>query len=306
MASAKGQYSDARGVESAIKDAAQRAHGADPSRQTGDLIRQAHFDRFLCRIFSGGEDCEWVLKGGSGMLARLVNARRTNDVDLFRDGFDKDQSITELRRLAAVDLGDFFTFTYRTHRPILANDGQPSVEGYKVIFDAMLGQKRLDPIRVDLTAHEARTTGITMADPANRLAPPKMQAYPYRLYPLPNQVADKVCATVEEHQGRVSSRERDLVDLVIIALTQRLDADDTVAAIRRELGKRRVAISEHLIIPAAWGVGYMRLARGTPAKSHTTDDARALMAIFIDPLLAGTVGGTTWNPTTLAWERLEK
>jgi hypothetical protein len=210
MANTSEQYTNARGVESAIKDAAQKAHDADPSRKTGDLIRQAHFDRFLCRIFSGGEDCEWVLKGGSGMLARLANARHTKDVDLFRHGFDKDQAITELRRLAATDLGDFFSFTYRRHRPILTSDGQPFADGYKVSFDALLGQKKLDPVSVDLTAHEAGASGIIAAVPANRLALPKLRDYPYRLYPLPNQIADKVSATVEVHQGRVSSREKDL------------------------------------------------------------------------------------------------
>lgn len=62
---------DTRAVESAIKAAAIAAHAAAPSRQTGDLIRQAYSDRFLCRVFSEGDASEWVLKGGNGMLARV-------------------------------------------------------------------------------------------------------------------------------------------------------------------------------------------------------------------------------------------
>ena len=65
------QYVDARAVEQAIKNAAKIAHEADPSRVISDLIRQAYFDRFLCRVFSDGDESEWVLKGGSGMLARV-------------------------------------------------------------------------------------------------------------------------------------------------------------------------------------------------------------------------------------------
>ncbi len=45
-------------------------------------------------------------------------------------------------------------------------------------------------------------------------------SYPYRLYPVANQIADKVCATLADYHGRPSSREKDLVDLVVIAVTQ--------------------------------------------------------------------------------------
>jgi hypothetical protein len=72
------RYTSARAVEQAIKDAAMAAHLADPSRATDDIVRQAHYDRFLCRVFGGGQGDEWVLKGGSGLLARVANARRTS------------------------------------------------------------------------------------------------------------------------------------------------------------------------------------------------------------------------------------
>ncbi|MDR0783299.1 MAG: nucleotidyl transferase AbiEii/AbiGii toxin family protein, partial [Propionibacteriaceae bacterium] len=116
------RYTSAQAVEAAIKSAAKKANSENPSRQVDDLIRLAYYDRFLCRIFSGGENSEWVLKGGTGMLARIPNARRTLDADLFRTGLDKDQALGELRRMAEVDLGDFFRFIYIEHRDILADD----------------------------------------------------------------------------------------------------------------------------------------------------------------------------------------
>lgn len=41
---------------------------------------------------------------------------------------------------------------------------------------------------------------------------------PFRLYPLTDQIADKVCAMYETHgpQGAPSNRYRDLVDLVLL------------------------------------------------------------------------------------------
>lgn len=53
----------------ALKRAVREA-GGDP----GAGYRQALRDRFLCRVFRGGRS-DLVLKGGSGILARIPDAR---------------------------------------------------------------------------------------------------------------------------------------------------------------------------------------------------------------------------------------
>jgi len=295
-------YRDWRAVEMAIKDAAKAASQADPSRQVGDLVRQAHYDRFLCRVFSEGDASEWVLKGGTGMLARLPNARRTQDADLYLDGYDKDRALVDLRRLAVIDLGDFFRFVYREHHAILTDDLQPYADGYRVVFDAYLGPKALDPIKVDLSAHVGGATDhLTVAEPVNRLALPKLSSFPYRLYPVANQIADKVCATLEVHDGRPSSREKDLVDLVVIARTQVVGADDVHAALLREAAMRQLALPKTFTVPAHWGRGYTKAALNTPAATYNIVDAQTLMVSFIDPLLDWTTAGLIWVPDKMTW-----
>lgn len=301
MTDAVERYADWRAVEMAIKSAAQKACQADSTRLLDDLIRQSYYDRFLSRVFSDGDDSEWVLKGGSGMLARVPNARRTLDADLYREGYGKDRALADLRRLAAVDLGDFFRFTYKEHHVILADDLQPYTDGFRVTFEATLGPKPVDTIKVDLSAHVGATEGITTADPANRLTLPRLMSHPYRLYPLPQQIADKVCASLAVYDGRPSSREKDLVDLVVIALTQVVAADDTRDAIQGEARRRHLTLPEVFALPAAWGTAYTRLSKNTPAGEYGITAARKLMAAFIDPLFAGTVTGTVWNPSRLAW-----
>jgi hypothetical protein len=187
-------YKDARAVQMAMKSAAAAAHKADPSRKVEDLIRQAYYDRFLSRVFSEGGDSEWVPKGGSGMLARVPNARRTLDADLYREGYDKDKALADLRRVARIDLGDFFQFAYREHHAILGDDIQPYTDGYRVTFDAFLGLKQIDTIKVDLSTHVGATGNLTVADPANRLDLPKLNSSPYRLYPVANQIEFGACA----------------------------------------------------------------------------------------------------------------
>ena len=69
--------------------------------------------------------------------------------------------------------------------------------------------------------------------PANTLDLPRLPSHPYRLYPVVDQVADKVCATLALYSGRPSSREKDLVDLVLLAVTQDVGA----ARLRRARGR---------------------------------------------------------------------
>ncbi|WP_036923506.1 nucleotidyl transferase AbiEii/AbiGii toxin family protein [Propionicicella superfundia] len=293
-------YPDSAGVEAAIKAAAKSAHDADPTRQTGDLIRQAHYDRFLCRVFSGSDASEWVLKGGTGMLARIPTARRTLDADLYRAGYDKDQALADLRRLAELDLGDHFRFVYREHHEILADDTQPYMDGYRVTFDAYLGVKLVDTIKVDLSAGTLPADSLEVEEPANRLRLPRLVSYPYRLYPVTNQIADKVCATITDYGGRPSSREKDLVDLVVMVITQSVDAVSLRQAIASECAKRRLRFPDEFAVPAQWGAAYAKLVRNTPAEPYPITAARELLSNFIDPVLTGGAAGA-WHPEIRIW-----
>ncbi|MDA8208611.1 MAG: nucleotidyl transferase AbiEii/AbiGii toxin family protein, partial [Actinomycetota bacterium] len=73
-------------------------------------IELEYFNRFLSRIFSDGTSSDWVLKGGTGMLARVPNTRATRDIDLHLQSASLDEALQELVRLASIDLGDHFRF----------------------------------------------------------------------------------------------------------------------------------------------------------------------------------------------------
>jgi hypothetical protein len=236
------------------------------------------------------------------MLARVANARRTQDIDLYLEGHDKDTALSDLRELAVRDLGDFLSFAYRSHAVIAAGDNQPQVDGYHVVFDATLGLKPLQPIHVDLVASVFATVGMVQAEPANRVALPRLAVFPYRLYPVANQIADKVTATIAEYRGKPSSRERDLADLVVLALTQTVQAAEAHDAIVTECHLRRLPVPEAFSVPSTWGRGYARIAAQTaPAVGYeSVEMAMDLMRRFLDPVLAGTARGT-WDPATLEW-----
>lgn len=209
-------YGSPAAVEAAITAAARKASSADPSLTVQERVRLEYFHRFLSRVFSESHDSDWLLKGGTGMLARVASARTTTDIDLFRGHRSLDTALDDLRRLAAIDLGDFFRFDYTGHSDAVDGHQQTYTEGYQVDFDVSIGAKRKDRFHVDLVVNVITTDDIEIVPPANALDLPKLTSNPYRLYPVVDQIADKVCATLALYGGRPSSREKDLVDLVVL------------------------------------------------------------------------------------------
>ena len=296
-------YKSAAAVEAAIRDAARNAFVADKSMSTQDRIRQEHFRRFLSRIFSERDDSDWLLKGGTGVLARVASGRRTTDVDLFRANNTLDGALKELTRLASLDLGDFFRFVYTKHQSAVAGDQQTHTEGYGVDFDVYIGADKKEPLHVDLVVGAIITDEVTITPPANRLDLPRLPSNDYRLYPIVDRIADKVCATMADYSGRPSSREKDLVDLVIIAKTQTVSADSLKRAIDAEARARSLIPFTELTIPPTWGRRYAKEAKDVPYCSdyRTVDLAGELMSTFINMVLHDEVSGKSWTPGSLVW-----
>jgi hypothetical protein len=244
-----------------------------------------------------------MLKGGAGMLARAASARSTLDVDLFRASQTIEGALDDLRRLAATDLGDFFRFIYAKHEPVVAGEQQDYTEGYRVTFDVFIGADQKEPLHVDLVVNVIVTGEVTVAAPANALNLPKLRSHDYRLYPVVDQIADKVCATLARYSGYPSSRQKDLVDLVVLAVTEDIDADTLAVAIRREAAARRLGQGEAFAVPDSWGAGYEKLAKDVPycADYRNVPAAAALVKRLIDPVLDGSAAGRRWSHVALGW-----
>lgn len=297
------RYASAAAVESAIRDAARNAAASDPSVSVSDRIRQEYFRRFLSRVFAEQRDSNWLLKGGTGLLARAPSARVTRDVDLFHAQVGLDAALDDLRRLASIDLGDFFRFEYLRHAQTIGGQQQAHTDGYHVDFDVYLGANHKGTLRVDLVVGVVVTGEVTVQAPANGLTLPRLPSHAYRLYPVVDQIADKVCATLAEYRGTPSTREKDLVDLVVIAMTEDVGADALRTAILAESAMRSLRGVMALTVPSAWGAVYATSARSVPycADFRTVELAAELMRSFVDPVLRNEVAGMTWRHAERAW-----
>lgn len=198
------RYRTAAALEMAVRDAAK----ASP-QDTNRAIAGFYFHRLLCRVFSDPKQ-HFVLKGGLGMLARVPDARSTRDIDLSTDALSAEEAVEDLRRLAAIDLGDFVAFRFEGAERIRLDDGYRS--GHKVTFVPLLGGRPMQRVSVDLVADSIPCGTPDRVSPADRLDIAGVPVFDYLVYPVASAVADKVSGVMEVHDGRPSSRVKDLVD----------------------------------------------------------------------------------------------
>lgn len=290
-------------MDAAITSIARQAAASDSTLAASERVALAYFDRFLCRIFSEGSSSEWLLKGGMGMLARVPTARTTRDIDLYVADRSLDTAVEELRRLAGVDLHDHFRFVFLDRREALTGGHQPYVEGCTVRFEVYVGTTRKNVISVDLAVSTGVTGEVEVAVPASRLDLPRLESHPYRLYPVVDQIADKVCATMESHESGPSSRQKDLVDLVVLAVTHDIDGSALTRALIAETRRRLMSEVTEFVVPSNWGAPYTAMARKVPECENltTVGAAAALVSDLVGPALSGDCHGQTWDHDRRQW-----
>jgi hypothetical protein len=265
-----------------------------------ELHWQFAYDRLLARVFSAPDAGRWVLKGGVALLARLDVARHSKIVDLFwQSTMDLDEAEQVLRAAAGRDVGDFFVFEVGSAAPLVGDKGR------RIAVVAGLGGRPFAVFSVDLVAGQSMTAAPEAVPPLVAVDVPGLFRVDYRVYPLVDHIADKVTACLETHARSggavsVSSRYKDLVDLVLIARTQRPAARDLRRALLSETGRRGIGLPAEFVTPGPlWPAGYEAKAAEVPRLGRFPA-ALALVKAMLDPVLAGTADGR-WDPSTAAW-----
>jgi Nucleotidyl transferase AbiEii toxin, Type IV TA system len=231
-------------------------------------------ERLLARLFQS-ESPPWLLKGGFAMDLRFrPRARTTKDIDLsvtLLAGEAGPVSAAMRERLQAavdVDLGDHLTFRVGTPKKELTNAPKG---GGRYPCEAVFLGKTYAKFHIDVGVGDAvvgapeRLTGDDLLgfvgiEPATVLAIPKAQ-----------QFAEKVHAYTFPWAGRVNTRTRDLVDLVLLIERGALDAGQ----IREALAATFTTRGTHELPaalpppPGSWEDEFVGMA--TEANLSTTD-----------------------------------
>lgn len=288
-------YATPQSFDAAIKDLIASA-AQDSAHSITELRRQFAYDRLLTRVFTL-QPQHWVLKGGACLLARIPgHARHSQDIDLYFQR-EVDRAGADLTEAADADLGDFFTFDVEQARDLVGPNA-----GARFRITDYLGPK----VFVGFGADVVVATNMTgTPDVLPGLCSIQVDGLPtaaYRTYPVVVHIADKHAAMLDTYGGRASSRYRDLVDLVLLATTQRPTAAGLHFALLSEYRHRAIAVPSEVTLPStAWLAGYEIEAARVPAPFHTSvDEALAIVKDLIEPILAGRVSGA-WDPEALGW-----
>jgi hypothetical protein len=134
-----------------------------------------------------------------------------------------------------------------------------------------------------------------------------------QLYPLADQIADKLCAMYETFGlvGTVSGRYRDLVDLLLISMFLPIDLASTVDAVERERAVRSIpALPTTLESPGpAWATQWEPTARNSPLTPDYHELNAALIATgrcndrILGSLPAAREAGV-WSHERGVWEHI--
>lgn len=297
-----GRYETAQAWRRALNSRI-RAEASRRGRPIQALARELAYQRFLARVFTGG-DGGWVLKGGVGLLMRTPVARHSHDVDLVHL-HNLDEALADLRRIAAIDLGDAIAFE------IGAAQNLTTGIGATVPIHARIGAKTFQRFTIDVVTGRAIRGPVEHSVPSPVVDLDEVPALPpFVLYPLSAQVADKVCAAFEQHgSGNLpSTRVRDLVDLVIIACTHRMDAGELADAISAEAARRSLVLPARFVLPSEyWRVGYADAVSSAEIRAEfgDVDRAVALVGAYLDPILQRHLGVNQWDPALRMWSQAQ-
>jgi hypothetical protein len=242
------------------------------------------------------------------MLARVPRSRSTKDVDLAAlHASNLADAERALAALAAADLGDYLTFRLIRTAPTGLGENQPGVVTRRCVFACLDVDydTQVDTVVVDVVVGPPPVGRPEVVEPANRLHLRRpLITFPYRLYPVIDQIADKVCATMDTQYpgGKLSSRVKDLVDLVVIAHTQTVHLDELQAAIDSKRRLSGIAPFDRFGVPPEWARTYPATAKGVPvAESFSVHTAAELVASLVDPALGKDSNPAVWDPQVQAW-----
>lgn len=278
-----------------------RAQSLSSGAALGRLRKLVAFERLLARLGMDSPGA-WVLKGGLGLELRLPGrARTTKDMDLWYRA-QAQEVHGALVRAAQLELDDWFSFE-------VAEPGAPAAAGVQARGGARFPVRAL----VDGRTFEEFHVDVGAGDPI--LAPPqglRMHGFlefagirppDVLCYPMVQQIAEKVHAYTRPRASGEPTRVKDLVDIVLLAELEALDA----ASLGLAMAATFDAAGTHPIParlpdpPQAWAGQFRHLASEAGLKPPGLDEAMLVAERLLDPVLAGRRHGR-WDPDEVAWK----
>jgi hypothetical protein len=267
------------------------------------LRREVAYDRFLARLKYVAPE-EWLLKGGVALDLRFARAeaRRTKDIDIeTRTAHTQEEAVELIQKAATADLKDFFSFaiTKLPTAPIIED-----VPAFRFTIEARIGKKIFESFTCDVGVADENIGEPELVQSRDLLLFAGIEPAIVLAVPLNRHLADKLHAYVRVHNGIVSSRAKDLVDLALVTAHRRIEsAGELRAALEHVFRIHDAELPPSFPPPPAnWERSYPVVAEGIAVPGDYLE-AHKIVATMLDPVLSNTIGSSqVWNPERQAWE----
>jgi hypothetical protein len=292
------RYATAAAFRQAL-EARLKAEAAKTGLGIARLRKRVAFELFLRRLVAVAPD-RWFLKGALALDFRFdATTRPTKDMDLGRDD-DEEAAVEDFAAAQELVLDDFFTFAaVRTD----ALDDTDDFRALRFHVTAELAGRVFDRFVVDVGFADSMSATPDEIETSDLLSFAGIERVRVPALPLPQHIAEKVHAYTRRYAAseRESTRPKDLVDILLIAGSERLDAAALRAALETTFEQRQQQPLPSSLPPppVSWREPYRRLARAVGVEPEL-DEAFSRAATFLDPILAGRSSGE-WDPQDATW-----
>ena len=203
--------------------------------------RKLAFERLLARIFHN-DASNFILKGGYAMELRFSTSRATKDIDLTClhriDDFNLSMEeiiINELRQLAKLDLNDFFTFEISPARMELEN---APYGGARYSVSSFIDKRLFVRFQLDIGA-DVIVDEIEDIDGCDWLKYCGINTPKIRMISVEQQLAEKLHAYSLPREGRLNSRVKDLVDMLLLIEFRQINSSSLINIIQKVFKARK-------------------------------------------------------------------
>jgi hypothetical protein len=276
-----------------------KAEAAKTGLGLNRLRKRVAFELFLRRLIAVTSD-RWVLKGALALDFRLsVPTRPTKDIDLGRAD-DEEAAVEDITAAQQLMLDDFFTYSAtRTG----ALEGPVEFTAMRFHVRAELAGRAFEQFTVDVDFTDPISWTPDTIYTSEFLSFAGIEPTAIPAVPIPQHLAEKVHAYSRGYgpDGRLSTRPKDLVDVLLIAGSEEVEA----ASLREALERTFTARNRHVLpaslptAPESWEAPYRRLAAEVDVEAELTA-AVAQARAFLDPVLGERRDGI-WDPGNWEW-----
>lgn len=206
------------------------------------LRREVAFDRLLARLFAR-DDAPWVLKGGYALELRMKEARATRDIDLaLRHTLGKERGkalndaiLETLQAAASLELGDFFVFEFGD---VMRDLDAAPYGGARFPIAARMDRRVFVEFHLDVGAGDVVIDPLDMTQGRDWLGFAGVPASKFPTVSKEQHFAEKLHAYTIPRQTP-NSRVRDLVDMLLLIGSGKLDCARLLQALRATFQRRK-------------------------------------------------------------------